>query len=56
MIAIEELKLTTKLDGGDTFFLPFSLGHNHGKGNPQHPFGHHLSAGFVIPRNLAADF
>jgi type I restriction enzyme R subunit len=26
--------MTTKLEGKDTFFLPFNLGHNHGAGNP----------------------
>ena len=35
--------MTTKLDGGNTFFLPFNLGHNHGKGNPPNPFGHKTS-------------
>lgn len=36
----DEVYMTTKLDGGNTFFLPFNLGHNHGKGNPPNPFGH----------------
>lgn len=26
--------MTTKLEGKDTFFLPFNLGHGHGAGNP----------------------
>jgi type I restriction enzyme R subunit len=26
--------MTTKLEGKDTLFLPFNLGHNHGAGNP----------------------
>lgn len=26
--------MTTKLEGKDTFFLPFNLGYNHGAGNP----------------------
>ncbi|BBF86992.1 type I restriction-modification system, restriction subunit R [Aquitalea magnusonii] len=26
--------MTTKLEGKDTFFLPFNLGHNHAAGNP----------------------
>lgn len=30
----EEVTMTTKLDGKDTFFLPFNRGHNYGKGNP----------------------
>lgn len=39
----DEVYMTTKLDGGGTFFLPFNLGHNHGKGNPPNPFGHKTS-------------
>lgn len=36
----DEVYMTTKLDGANTFFLPFNLGNNHGKGNPVNPFGH----------------
>lgn len=36
----DEVYMTTKLDGADTFFLPFNQGHNHGMGNPPNPFGH----------------
>jgi type I restriction enzyme R subunit len=36
----DEVYMTTKLDGAGTFFLPFNLGNNHGKGNPPNPFGH----------------
>lgn len=36
----DEVYMTTKLDGGSTFFLPFNLGNNYGKGNPPNPFGH----------------
>ncbi|MFC4818525.1 type I restriction endonuclease subunit R [Flavobacterium sp. GCM10023249] len=36
----DEAYMTTKLDGGSTFFLPFNLGNNNGKGNPPNPFGH----------------
>lgn len=36
----DEVYMTTKLAGADTFFLPFNLGHKHGKGNPPNPFGH----------------
>ncbi len=39
----DEVYMTTKLNGGNTFFLPFNLGHNHGKGNPPNPFGHKTS-------------
>ncbi|MUV04993.1 DEAD/DEAH box helicase [Flavobacterium rakeshii] len=36
----DEAYMTTKLDGANTFFLPFNLGNNNGKGNPSNPFGH----------------
>lgn len=36
----EEVYMTTKLDGANTFFLPFNLGNNFGKGNPLNAFGH----------------
>ncbi|MGO4771113.1 type I restriction endonuclease subunit R [Flavobacterium sp. W22_SRS_FK3] len=39
----DEVYMTTKLDSSNTFFLPFNLGHNHGKGNPPNPFGHKTS-------------
>lgn len=36
----DEVYMTTRLNGKDTFFLPFNKGHNNGKGNPPDPFGH----------------
>ena len=42
-IDTEEAYMTTKLNGGNTFFLPFNLGNNFGKGNPVNPFGHRTS-------------
>lgn len=39
----DEVYMTTKLSGADTFFLPFNLGHNFGKGNPPNPAGHKTS-------------
>ena len=39
----DEVYMTTKLAGGNTFFLPFNLGNNFGKGNPPNPFGHKAS-------------
>lgn len=36
----DEVYMTTKLNGPQTFFLPFNKGHNYGKGNPPNPFGH----------------
>lgn len=35
----DEVYMTTKLAGKDTFFLPFNKGNNHGKGNPPNPNG-----------------
>ncbi|MEB3733328.1 hypothetical protein ULF88_02465 [Halopseudomonas pachastrellae] len=32
--------MTTKLDGKNTYFLPFNKGHNFGQGNPPNPNGH----------------
>lgn len=36
----DEVYMTTKLNGGNTFFLPFNKGHKHGKGNPPNEKGH----------------
>tara|TARA_R110001606_G_scaffold361754_3_gene514954 strand:+ start:9009 stop:12047 length:3039 start_codon:yes stop_codon:yes gene_type:complete len=36
----DEVYMTTKLAGKNTFFLPFNKGHNHGKGNPPNSSGH----------------
>jgi type I restriction enzyme R subunit len=35
----DEAYMTTKLDGNNTFFLPFNKGNKHGKGNPELPQG-----------------
>jgi type I restriction enzyme R subunit len=35
----DEAYMTTKLNGRDTFFLPFNKGNKHGKGNPELPHG-----------------
>ncbi len=40
VVDTDEIYMTTKLDGAKTFFLPFNLGDNFGKGNPPNPFGH----------------
>lgn len=39
----DEAYMTTKLNGADTYFLPFNLGNNFGKGNPPNPSGHKTS-------------
>lgn len=36
----DEAYMTTKLAGAGTFFLPFNIGDNFGKGNPINPTGH----------------
>lgn len=36
----DEVYMTTKLDGKNTFFLPFNKGQNFGAGNPTNPGGH----------------
>lgn len=40
VVDTDEAYMTTRLNGSETFFLPFNLGHNFGKGNPPNPFGH----------------
>lgn len=35
----DEAYMATKLDGKNTYFLPFNKGNKHGKGNPELPFG-----------------
>ncbi|RZK13233.1 MAG: type I restriction endonuclease subunit R [Flavobacterium sp.] len=39
----DEVYMTTRLDGAGTFFLPFNLGNNFGKGNPPNPLGHNTN-------------
>jgi len=39
----DEVYMTTKLAGKNTFFLPFNKGNNHGQGNPINIFGHKTS-------------
>lgn len=39
----DEVYMCTKLDGANSFFLPFNKGNNNGKGNPPNPFGHRSS-------------
>ncbi len=36
----DEVYMCSKLDGANSFFLPFNQGNNNGKGNPPNPFGH----------------
>jgi type I restriction enzyme R subunit len=39
----DAVAMTTRLEGKQTRFLPFNLGHNLGKGNPPNPSGHKTS-------------
>lgn len=39
-VSNSEVAMTTKLQGRDTFFLPFNKGDHGGKGNPLNPNGH----------------
>jgi len=39
----DEVYMTTRLNGKNTFFLPFNKGHNNGKGNPLNPLAHKSS-------------
>ena len=36
----ERVAMATRLEGKNTRFLPFNLGHEHGAGNPPNPHGH----------------
>lgn len=36
----DDVYMSTKLAGKETFFLPFNKGYNYGKGNPPNPAGH----------------
>jgi type I restriction enzyme R subunit len=39
----DAVAMTTRLNGQETAFLPFNLGHNLGRGNPPNPSGHKTS-------------
>lgn len=52
----DEVYMTTKLAGKDTFFLPFNKGHAEGQGNPPNPRGHktaYLWEDIFTPDSLA---
>lgn len=38
-VSTDEIQMATKLDGANTVFLPFNLGHDGGAGNPVNPNG-----------------
>ncbi|MEP7269264.1 MAG: DEAD/DEAH box helicase family protein [Saprospiraceae bacterium] len=43
VVDTDEVYMTSRLDGANTYFLPFNLGNNYGKGNPPNPNGHRTS-------------
>lgn len=43
VVDTDEVYMCTRLQGKDSFFLPFNKGNNNGKGNPPNPFGHKTS-------------
>ena len=53
----EEVWMTTKLDGKDTYFLPLNRGYNDGKGNPPNPTGHKTAYLWteLLPRSRLAN-
>ncbi|MEB3311996.1 MAG: type I restriction endonuclease [Snowella sp.] len=42
-VGTEEVYMTTKLDGKNTYFLPFNKGNRNGAGNPSDPKGYRVS-------------
>ncbi|WP_107666678.1 type I restriction endonuclease subunit R [Cyanothece sp. BG0011] len=54
-VDIDEVYMTTHLDGKNTYFLPFNKGNNHGKGNPVNPNGYktaYLWTDILTPESL----
>ncbi|MFM8442575.1 MAG: type I restriction endonuclease subunit R [Methylococcus sp.] len=43
-VSNDEVRMTTRLEGPATTFLPFNRGHDGGKGNPPNPAGGHRTA------------
>jgi type I restriction enzyme R subunit len=43
-VSNDEVRMTTRLRGAETDFLPFNLGHDGGQGNPPNPAGGHRTA------------
>jgi len=55
-VDIDEVYMTTRLNGENTFFLPFNKGYNNGKGNPPLAQGHktsYLWEEILAPRSVA---
>ncbi|MCE2681280.1 MAG: type I restriction endonuclease subunit R, partial [Burkholderiales bacterium] len=52
-VSTDEVQMTTKLDGAGTYFLPFNLGREGGKGNPDNPDG--FKTGYLWQQVFARD-
>ncbi|MFN8469372.1 MAG: type I restriction endonuclease [Caldilineaceae bacterium] len=52
-VSTDEVHMTTRLAGAETAFLPFNLGCDQGKGNPENPAGYRTS--YLWERVLARD-
>src|SRR6266568_3554597 len=52
-VDVDEVYMTTKLDGANTKFLPFNMGDNNGAGNPPNPHGYKTAYLWeaVLPRD-----
>lgn len=56
VVDTDEVYMTTRLNGKDTFFLPFNKGYNNGKGNPPVERGHktnYLWNEVLTPQSIA---
>jgi type I restriction enzyme, R subunit len=42
-VSTDEVEMSTRLEGKSTYFLPFNLGNDEGKGNPPNPNGYRVS-------------
>lgn len=52
-VSTDEVRMTTKLAGAKTFFLPFNLGRDGGAGNPVNPYG--AASSYLWERVLQRD-
>ena len=52
-VSTDEVQMTTRLDGKNTYFLPFNVGYDGGKGNPPNPDGYRTA--YLYERVLQRD-
>lgn len=52
-VSTDEVRMTTRLEGKNTYFLPFNLGYDGGKGNPPNPDGYRTA--YLYERVLQRD-